>query len=111
MGAADATSSGGRRARSSSKPRHLGDASQLDRSSAYSQRSGKYVSIDSSDPEVDWGRVSISSRAESQCISELVEELQRRLLEQGDQIAQLQVELGSRTRVAAAFANSRSGHV
>lgn len=43
------------------------------------------------------------------CLSELVDLLQHRLYEQGQQISQLRAELGSRTRVAAAFAETRGG--
>merc|ERR1711865_636143 len=81
------------------KPR-AGNAAMWGQSecSSPSSRLLKHPSIDSSDPELEW--------ADTSCLSELTESLQRRMYDQGHQIAQLRAELSSRTRVAAAFSET-----
>lgn len=98
-----------RRARSSSLRKKSGNSMQADRSSSGLQAI-KHASLDVSDPESELSKMYVSTLADSSCLSELVEVLQRRLSDQGRQIAQLRAELGSRTRVAAAFAGARSNH-
>lgn len=74
---------------------------QHDIPSSYS-RFQKYSLVDGNEVESEFGGL-----ATTHCLSELVDLLQHRLYEQGQQISQLRAELGSRTRVAAAFAEAR----